>query len=224
MSINIGETLTKPVDIIQRNPGIIVPAVIPAVVALIFGLLFMGMYGGMLLMGNPAMLTGSFAILGVYLIILAILGLIANGAIVSMAYAEITGEEMDYNTGIRIALDKLGPLLIASIIIGVGITIGTFLLVIPGLVFALLVMFSIQEIMIGGRDGIEAIKESINLVKANFGTCLVYAIILMIVVAVVSTLLGLIPVIGNVISTLIITPYLGISLTMAYLQLKPAEI
>ncbi|RLI71906.1 hypothetical protein DRO97_09400 [Archaeoglobales archaeon] len=225
MGIEIGEALTKPIDIIQKNPGIMVPAVLPAIASLVFALLVGAMYHRMgLFMQNPTMLVSFLFTLIIYLIIVAVLSLVANGAIVSIAYAEISGKRIHYMDGIRDAFEKIVDLVIASIIIVVGVAVGIMLLVVPGLIFALLAMFTIQEIMIGGKGGIEAIFGSIDLVKANFRNVLVYAIVLFVVVAIISILLDLIPLVGEVIAALVLTPYTGISLTIAYTQLKPAEI
>jgi|Deesub1362B_J571_1020462.scaffolds.fasta_scaffold00511_9 hypothetical protein len=220
--INIGDALSKPVDIMQRNPGIIVPALIPAIASLIFAAIFgsvmmgAGMYGyGM----NPMLMQGFFGILAVYIIVLIILSLIAEGAIVSIAYSELKGKSMNYMDGINHAVSKIVPLLISAIIIAIGIFIGTLLLVIPGLIFALLVIFTIQEVMIAGKDATSAISGSIELVKRNFGNVLIYAVILMILASIVSMALGMVPFIGNAITSLLITPYIGTSITYAYLQL-----
>ena len=220
--INIGDALSKPIDVMQRNPGIIVPALIPAVASLIFAAIFGGAMMASMGPGygmNPMFIPGLFGVFAVYGFVMVILGLIANGAIISIAYSELNGRSANYMEGINDAIAKLAPLLIAAIIIAIGVTVGLILLVIPGLIFALLVMFAIQEIMIDEKDATSAISSSIELVKTNFGNVLVYAVILFIVVAVVSAVIGIVPVIGNAISTLIVTPYIGISVTYAYMQL-----
>lgn len=224
--IDFGEALSRPIDVIQRNPGIIVPAVIPAVVSLIFMAIFggavmgTGMYGyGM----NPVLTPGFFGMFAIYFIILIILSLIAEGAIVSIAYSELKGKSMNYMDGINLAISKIVPLLISAIIIALGIFVGTLLLVIPGLIFALLVIFTIQEIMIAGKDATSAISGSIDMVKRNFGNVLVYAVILLILTGIVSMALGMIPFIGNAIASLLITPYIGTSITYAYIQLTESK-
>jgi len=223
-AIDFGEALSRPVDVIQRNPGIIVPAVMPAVVSLLFMAIFggsmMGMYGyGM----NSVLMPGFFGIFAIYIIVLIILSLIAEGAIVSIAYSELKGRSMYYMDGINHAVSKIVPLLISAIIIAIGVAVGLILLVIPGLIFALLVIFTVQEIIIAEKDATSAISGSIEIVKRNFGNVLVYAVILMILAGVVSMALGMIPVIGNAIANLIITPYIGTSITYAYIQLTKSR-
>jgi len=217
--INIGEALTKPIDVMKRNPGIFVPALVPAVVSLIFTAIYGAMMWDMQPVMNPMFIFGFIGLLAIYSFVMVILVLVANGAIVSIAYSELSGRSATYVDGIKDAIARLPSLLIASVIIAIGVALGLILLIIPGLIFALLVMFTIQEIMIAGKNATNAISGSIKLVKTNFGDVLVYAIILFIVVVVVSAILGTVPVVGSAISTMIVTPYMGISMTYAYMQL-----
>lgn len=90
---------------------------------------------------------------------------------------------------------------------------------IPGLIWLMLVAFTLPLIMVKGLDGISAIKESINLVKDNFGDVLVYLVVLVLVVFVGTTILGFIPYIGYALATIILNPYVAISITVAYHRL-----
>ena len=230
VGIDIVETLTRPVDIIQRNPGILVPALLPAVISLLFAVVFAGgmMAGiggfGPGMMGpsaamNPLGIQGFFGIFAVFMVVLVLASLIAQGAIVSIAYSELKGIGVEYMQGINDAISKLAPLVVAAIVIAVLVGIGFMLLVIPGLIVGLLLMFAVQEIMISGKSAPDALSGSYNLVKANFGNVLIYAIVLLIISGVASAIIGIIPFIGNAISTILVTPYVAISLTMAYMQL-----
>lgn len=236
--INISEALTKPLDVAQRNPGIIVPALLPAAASIIFAAILMGMLGipmgmfgatGMGPTGPMNPMFGGFnfgaflVVFVVFIFVMVILNLIAEGAIVSIAYSEFKGVSMNYMDGLNDAIAKIVPLLIAAVIIAVGVTIGLILLVIPGLIFALLVIFAIQEVMIANKNGINAISNSIDIVKNNFGNVLVFAIVLLIVVAIISMALNIIPVVGTAIASLVLVPYASISITYAYMQILGGE-
>ncbi|MFP3909662.1 MAG: hypothetical protein ACLFVX_07360 [Archaeoglobaceae archaeon] len=233
--INISDALTKPLDVAQRNPGIIIPALLPAAASIIFAVILVGMLGIPMGMWSgmgpsaPTNLTNAFnfgamlAAFGVFAFVMVILNLIAEGAIVSIAYSEFKGVRMNYMDGINDAIAKIVPLIIAAVIIAVGVTIGLILLVIPGLIFALLVIFAIQEVMIANKGGISAISSSIDIVKNNFGNVLVFAIVLLIVVAIISMALNVIPVVGTAIASLVLVPYASISITYAYMQLLGGE-
>ncbi len=237
--INIGDALTKPLDVAQRNPGIIVPALLPAAASIIFVAIMMitlGIPMGMLSGMGPGMgPTGAMdpinafnfgaflVVFVVFFFVMVILNLIAEGAIVSIAYSEFKGTRMNYMDGLNDAVAKIVPLIIAAVIIAIGVTIGLILLIIPGLIFALLVIFAIQEVMIANKDGIGAISNSIDLVKNNFGNVLVFAIVLLIVIAIISMALNIIPVVGTAVASLVLVPYASISITYAYMQVVGGE-
>ncbi len=219
MGIDIGKSLTKPMEMLQENYNLFIPAILPFIVSLIGGIalggsMFRMSFGGIGAMGR---LMGLAGVVG---LISFVASLIAEGAIVDMAYKQLQGESPGYMEGINAALEKLGSLIIATIIIGIGAFIGLVLLVIPGLIWLILVAFTIPIIMLENMDGISAITESINLVKRNLGDVVVFLIVLIIIVAIVTMILSLIPYIGGAIATLITTPYMAIALTIAYLELK----
>lgn len=130
---------------------------------------------------------------------------------------------MNYMDGINDAIAKIVPLIIAAVIIAIGVTVGLILLVIPSLIFALLVIFAVQEVMVANKDGIGAISNSIDIVKNNFGNVLVFAIVLLVVVAIISMALNVIPVVGTAIASLVLVPYASISITYAYMQVLGGE-
>ncbi len=164
------------------------------------------------------MTLGAVAIV---LFILTILSfLIADGATTYMTFLQIKGEMPDYMVGINAALERLGALLLASVIVGVVGAIGLIAFVIPGLIWLVLTAFTIQAIMIDGMDAMDAIKHSINLVKSNAGDVIVFLIVLMIVTSIIRIALGVIPLIGPAIGALVVSTYSSIALTIAYLQLK----
>ncbi|MBO8173673.1 MAG: hypothetical protein H0Z18_00290 [Thermococcus sp.] len=223
MGIDLGKTLSKPIELLQENYNLFIPALLPFVISLISGILVGGAILGMGMMGRGGFgtLLGLAGTLG---LISFIASLIAEGAIVDMIYKQLKGEPPGYMEGINAALEKLGNLIVAAIIIAIGAFIGFILLVIPGLIWLILVAFTIPIIMLEDLDGVSAIKESISLVKENLGDVVVFLIVLIIVVAVISAVLGIIPYIGSAIATLITTPYMAAALTLAYLQLKGEEI
>jgi len=211
--MRIGYVLSKSTEIIQQNPTIFVPSSLPFFIGLILGLL--GISSKTLFM-HPAL--GILNILGVLLLILV--ACIAEGAIVFMTKEQLEGKKVSYTEGIRVATQRLADLVVASVIIAIGAFVGLILLVIPGLVWLLLVAFSIQIVMLENLDGVEAVKRSIKLVRENFGDVFVFLLVLLIILLIVSIVLGLIPVIGSALASLVTTTYSGVALTVGYLQLR----
>ncbi len=59
------------------------------------------------------------------------------------------------------------PAFITGLVIGVGVVIGTFLLVLPGLVFAFFTSLAFPALVYEGLGPVEALKRSFELVKDN---------------------------------------------------------
>lgn len=215
MRIDIGYVLRKSVDVIQQNPMIFVPSLLPFLIGLLLGLFGVSFKATSFFMHPTALML---YMLGV--IVLILVGLVAEGAIVFMTKEQIEGRKVGYMEGIDAAVQRLTNLLIASVIIAIGTFIGFMLLIIPGIIWLLLVAFSIQIVMLENLDGVEAVKRSIMLVKENFGDTLIFLLVLLIILLIISFVLGLIPVIGSALASLVTTTYSGVALTIGYLQLK----
>ena len=221
MGIDIGNTIKKPFDLMQENYDLFVPAILPFAISLIAGVAFFSVIGISFFSAFSIItlitLIGSFLAL---MIIEIIAFIIAGGAITYMVYKQLEGVKVTYKEGIDFALNRIGNLLLASLIISVGIVIGMILLVIPGLIVAFFTIFTLQEIIIANKSWDDAISGSIDIVKKNFSDVLVFAIILAIVAGLMNVVLSLIPIIGEAISVLILAPYITSAVTIAYLSLK----
>ena len=223
MPLNVSEVLKKPVEIVQEGYyDIFVPALLPFAVSIVFAIAVGGSVMGMASVGMMN-LGAILGLVGVYIIVAVIASIIATGAIVYMSHQKFNGVSVSYQDGINAAMGKLAPLLVASVVIGIGAVVGMMLLVIPGLLWALFTIFTTPEIMISNKDWLDAIKGSIDIVRQNLGDVLVFAIALLIVTAIISIAVGLIPYIGNALAMLITTTYAGVAVTAAYLELERKE-
>lgn len=81
--------------------------------------------------------------------------------------------------------DKLGPVLVTSLISGAIIFVGTLLCFLPGIIASFLLSYALYFVIDQDMTPVQAITASVNLVKDNVGTALVWAI-----VAFAITLLG----------------------------------
>ncbi len=214
MGINLEKTIKDPFDMILQNPQILVPSLLPFILMLIT----------VLAIGGATLSPIALATLGVVAIILFIATilstLIASGATTYMAFLQSKGEIPSYMDGINAAMERIGALLIASIIVGIVGALGILLFVIPGLIWFLLTAFTIPAVMIDGKDAIDAIKYSIDIVKQNAGSVIVFLIVLGIISYVIELVLGLIPIIGAPLGVLVSSTYSAIAITLAYLQIK----
>ena len=125
--------------------------------------------------------AGSYAVMGVGYILLFI-------AAIFMASAFLSGS-LDIADGKPVSIGSffkprnLGPVFLTALLVGVGVSIGSVLCIIPGLIFAFLTQFAIAFVIDRSLSPIDAIKASIATARSNVGSALIsflvqYAIIL----------------------------------------------
>jgi len=122
--------------------------------------------------------SGFFAVLIVGALTAALILIAAQvvGAGLIRASLDVT-EGRPFLTSTVFKFDKLGPVLVTSLIIA-GLTfVGTILCYLPGLVVAFFTSYSLHFVLDKGLAPVEAIKASVNLVKDNLGTAIIWYIV-----------------------------------------------
>jgi uncharacterized membrane protein len=109
--------------------------------------------------------------------------------------------------------DSFGSSLVATILIGIAVIVGSCLLVVPGLLAALFSAFSLHVIAYQRASAIDAIKRSVQIVRDNF----LITLVLFLLVSVLQTLGG-----SVVLGVLLTLPLGMIAVTVAYEQLASA--
>lgn len=140
------------------------------------------------------------------------LGLLSG--VVSVGFIELVerrrrGEEA-FPTDVFDGFSRFGECLVASILIGLGILIGLFLFVLPGLLFGLAMLFTYPAIAIDNETAIGGMAKSYSIIKENFALAAVFLVI----VVVLSSIGGAV-----VFGTLLTLPFCLIFLTLAYHRL-----
>ncbi len=108
-----------------------------------------------------------------------------------------------------------GASLIAFLLIGVGVFIGSLLLVLPGLLFGLAMAFSFHAIAIDDEDAMGGMSRSFNSIKENP----VLAAVFLVISLVLSGIGGAV-----VFGTLVTLPFTLVLMTLAYHHLsEPSE-
>ncbi len=120
------------------------------------------------------------------------------------------GEPVKWND-IFSGFDHFVSSFIAFVIIMVGAFIGSLMLIIPGLLFAMFTMFTMHVIAYENVGAFDAIGRSFAIVKANF----INVLILMIVVGVLQTVGS-----GVLVGLLLTTPLALIAMTSAFERLS----
>jgi uncharacterized membrane protein len=170
--------------------GLIYAVILSAIVVLFYFLIIVGAVnsgdnagGIMLMVGTGA--VSAIALLGSYLI---------QAAYSRGALAATRGEPVSMGTFFQFA--NIGPVLVAALLVGLVVGVGTILCYIPGLIAAFLLQFTILFVIHRGMGAVDAMKASSELAKNNVGP----AIILLLVVAVVNGIGSAICGIGMIVS------------------------
>ena len=197
-------------------PVFLVPPLIPAIVSILVSVIILAsalsaLHGG----------KGVFAALVLFVIgitITLVVQLVVSAMLIHMAQRAEEGAPPTLGESYRISMERLGDIVVASCIVSIAVGIGLLFFIIPGIVLAFFFIFTFQEIIVGGKGAFEAITGSYELVKETFSNTLGFFILLLIIALIVGGILGLIPMVGNFVATLIITPYCAIVTTLYYLQ------
>jgi len=108
---------------------------------------------------------------------------------------------------------EFGASLIAMILIGIGVIIGSMLLVLPGVIFGFITAFTFHAIALDGLGATTAIGQSYSLIKENLGP----SFVLLLIVAVLNAIGG-----SVIFGSLFTTPFSLIAMTIAYQRLQGA--
>ncbi len=106
---------------------------------------------------------------------------------------------------------EFGASLVAMILIGLGVLIGSMLLIVPGVLFAFITAFTFHAIALDGMGATAAIGQSYNVIKENLAP----SFALLLIVAVLNAIGGSI-----IFGSLLTTPFSLIVMTFAYQRLQ----
>jgi hypothetical protein len=145
-----------------------------------------------------------------------VLGLMAHGATVVMARETVERKGIEFLSAMKIFRQRLAPLFLAGVLIAVLVLFGTLFLLIPGLIAAFLLMFTIPAVMLDRMDPAGAVARSFNTVRHHLGEAtLVFIgfVVLVFLWFIASRIFGVVPILGDLINL-----FLG-SLAAGYMTL-----
>lgn len=85
---------------------------------------------------------------------------------------------------------NIGNVIVTSLLVGLGTFIGTILCVIPGIIFAFMTMYSLFFVVDKNLSPVDAIKASIDLVKNNVGSTIIWYLVAYVIILVGAVLCG----------------------------------
>jgi|RhiMetdeSRZDD1v2_1073273.scaffolds.fasta_scaffold112417_6 hypothetical protein len=194
-------------ETLKRYPVIAAPPLIAMAVGFVLKLVFLGAGAGMFVVGGAvggsagmagALASGLFLFL-IFIVLVMLLNLVAHAAVVVMARDATASREPSIGTAVDAVMSRLGSVAIAALIFSVIVGIASLFFVIPGLIAALFLMFTMPAVILDGLAPMDAVSRSFRLVKDNFGTVIglvIGAIVAMVVLWVALLILGMVPVVG----------------------------
>lgn len=114
--------------------------------------------------------AGAIVTMLVVYLLLAVIGIYMQACFISGSLEVADGRPVAIGTFLKPR--NLGPALLTALLVVVGISIGSVLCYIPGIIFAFLSIFAIQFAIDKNLSPVEAIKASIATTRANVGPTL----------------------------------------------------
>lgn len=87
--------------------------------------------------------------------------------------------------------DNIGNVIVTSLLVGVGTFIGTLLCILPGIIFGFMTMYSLFFVVDKNLSPVDAIKASIDLVKNNVGSTIIWYLVAYVIILIGAVLCGL---------------------------------
>ncbi len=194
-------------DVLKQYPVMVIPPLVVQVVMAVLTVLFIGGALTAVVLGGGAGFVGALLVGFLFTLVVGVVSLIASGVTVLMARDALAGREPSMGDALGGVMSRLGDVLIASLLVMVIVGIGMIFLVLPGLVAAFFLIFTLPAVLLDNQGAIEAIKRSATLVKDNLVTVILFVvgcIVAAIVVAIVSAILGYVPIVGQL-ATAVVT-------------------
>lgn len=157
MTISIGSVLNRAFSVLGKNP------------ALFLGLSFIATFPTQLL-NNLADDDPLFLI--ILLLIGVILGTVLQAVIAYGVFEVLRGHKVSMIETLTRGFVQLVPVLIASILMGLGITLGFFLLIVPGVILMLFWAVAIPACVVERLGPVASLKRSAELTKGFRGKIL----------------------------------------------------
>lgn len=184
-------------------PFIVVNVILALISIAVVGTAFAGQGVGAPMSFNMGAMMGGFFVLA---LLGTILNVLAQGLAIGMSLGALEKGFSSLNEGWHAISDKVGSLILASILVGVVVGIGFFLLFIPGLVAFFFLMFTVVALVVENLEATTAMGRSYSVVRQNSGDALIYLLLtlgIMIGAMIVGGILAPIPLLGPLLSTVI---------------------
>ncbi len=213
-------------ETLRRYPVLVVPEVAVQAILFVLALIF---FGGAVTMfalggvaGGVASAVGGFLLL---VVIGGIVSLVASGVVIVMARDALAGRDPDIGAAVSAVTARFVDVLFASVIAMIMVGVGLVLFVIPGLMAAFFLIFTLPAVLLDGNGAVDALRRSFSVVRQNVGPVIgliIGWIIVGVVTVIVAKVLGLVPILGALASAVLfgaVIAYLTVVVVSVYQSL-----
>lgn len=121
--------------------------------------------------------SGEFTVLAIIgALLTTIVGYIIEAAFIRGALSELDGSKPAFGTFFQFR--NVGAVILAGVLVGIATSVGLMLCVIPGLVVAFLLYYTLTFVVDKDQDAVSGIKSSYGLTSSNVGPLLLLALAL----------------------------------------------
>ena len=234
--MNITTVLRDSFQLVKKHPMVFVPMLAFFILVILLSLVALGsMYpfgdaqswGDM--SGKEAMGIAGMGIISAFIVLLisGFVGLLVHGMTIAMVDELKKEEKTSLASGWKKTRGKLVPLIISALAVSILTSIGFLLLVLPGVIAVFLLMFVVTAAMVDDVNGFSAVGRGVRTVVKNLKVTIVLFLILValaVIFGIVNMVVGLIPILGVVLSMLISAifgVYVTAFLVLSRLGLEP---
>ncbi len=220
--LEIGEILTTSFDLYKKHfVNLIIPFIVVGVISFVLTLFFAFsmLFSFLTFQPQPGLIGLSLIGILIVALIVAIISLIIAGMAIKYTGDVIEGGAPTLSATLNYTISRIADLIIASIIVSIVVSIGFLLLIIPGIILSIMFMLTIHAVMLEGKSATEAMSRSRKLVSGRW----LKAFLLIIVIAIISIIISIIPFIGPLLMVLAY-PYFIVVLTFFYYSMKTREV
>ena len=161
-----------------------------------------------------------FGLLGVLIAI--VVNVLMNNAMINVVGQQYFTDKISVGKAFSAGVKKIVTVLLAGLLR--GILLALMAITIVGIPFAIYYMvkwiFVTHVILFEGKGVTESLSRSSEITRGNWWRIVGYAIVFIIITAIISGILGRIPVVGGAIGTIITMPITVISTTLIYFTLR----
>lgn len=202
-------------------------------------LLFTGLAMVIPLMGEDSIFLAMGTGIGILLLIIPmiVLYLAMEGGSIKMATQQVMEQSMGIKEAYRFGLSKAWPLFAGTFLMGLCVTLGLMLLIIPGIIVAVWFSLYQQVVVLEGKGASASLSRSKQLVKGNFWRATAVVLVVYLITGTIGQLvaipfnaLGVLllgPEVGTLIGNLgsmlisaLVMPYSFIATTLLYFDLR----